>query len=131
MANYTEHYNLVLPEADDVYDAEDYNENFNTIDMALLSLENQITTLANHMPSVVRSIHSFVMEFPANSTSTFSHEISVADPSRCVVLLDYLCDFTEGKANFRYTVSENAFVVTPGGYNTNKLTMQVQIIEFN
>ena len=124
MATYTENYNLILPEATDIYDAEEYNSNFKTLDAALASVAEQIETLSNTPASAIKSIQHIV-----TSEST-THEINPVDPSKCIVILERLKGSSNMFANVDYTLNTSTLetTITSPGY---LYTIGFWIIEFN
>jgi len=145
MATYTENYNMILPEAEDAYDVEDYNENFRAIDGAFSSLEDtleeissavsamesRIDALAEKPSSVIKSIQSFTLSKTITDANAVTHPIDPVDPTRCIVLMDYFYDKSSGQADISYTLTENSLVLGTNGTVNGPVTLRFQIVEFH
>ena len=136
MATYTENYNLILPEEDDFYNVEDFNENFrsmdtalSTVEAALESIDQKLDQMAGKSSSAVKSIQTIITTDFNTNNANLTESIQTVEPSRCIVIADKLMDSTGGSAKFSYTLSANNITVScsgPSGYGK----MMFQIVEF-
>lgn len=132
MATYTENYNLTLPEAEDIYNSEDYNTNFKTLDVVLASMENQIETLASTPSSVIKSIQHVTHKIPVD-TKESTCKISPVDPSKCIVVFERLEDSTTiAAAKIRYTLDESSISLSHDSRSSSyTIVVGFWIAEFN
>ena len=132
MAIYTENYNLILPEAEDIYNHKDYNTNFETLDAVLTSMENQIETFANTPSSVIKSIQYVTHKIPADAKES-SCKISPVDPSKCIAIFERLEDTTTvAAAKIRYSLGESSISLSHDSRSSSyTIVIGFWIIEFN
>lgn len=149
MATYTEHYNLTMPDEDDYYNVEDFNENFEMIDTLMAeneAISNEISDkigtpedgetifslLKNSSNSIIKSIQRILYTYSSSNPSA-SMEISEVIPSKCVVILERLHDSSNsGTAPVAYTLNATTLDISHGiGTLSNNLKLGFWIIEFN
>ena len=149
MATYTENYNLTMPEEDDRYNIEAFNENFETIDTLMAESESNITTvnekigtpieegqtifslLQNNTGSegltAIKSIQHFILgctNGQSSTTKTLSPSVVAAN---CIVLMQPL---TESSMISNYSLSNTGLTMShAAGMNSNH-KFDFWIIEF-
>lgn len=153
MANYTDTYNLTLPEEDDFFDIQVFNENFKTIDTILVENENvtvnidtkigsntdngtetvfgklnQIQAATAHSGSIVKSIQRVSFSISADGGSD-SKTINVVDPQKCIVLFHRLGDSTGRDAFISYSLTERNLSISSTSAANGNVTIEFQIIE--
>ncbi|MGN0134988.1 MAG: hypothetical protein ACI4AO_09715 [Anaerotignum sp.] len=148
MARYTENYDLLLPEEEDIYDVADYNENFEAIDA--LMAENEETareinrklgtpegeetvfSLLKGNSSIIKSIQRVTYSRP-NNTTAGSIGIREVNPEKCIVLFERYYDTANlGAAKLEYALTATAINVTHNSSSTNNsLIVGFWVIEFN
>ena len=148
MATYTENYNLTMPEESDYYNVEDYNENFETIDV--LMAENEKATaeinkkigtpdagetvfslLKNSNVSFIKSIQMVSASHGTSSEKETVLAIETVDPNRCIVIMDRMYDSTNLSVSVNYILTETTLTVKTGSSSVGSIKLQFQIIEFN
>lgn len=129
MATYTENYNLVLPETEDVFDVEDYNENFNSLDTALTTIEEKIDTLATTPSSIIKSIQHVTYSNTKN-VANGAVSINPVDVTKAVVIMEFL--YLNDGYPFSYTLEGTEISITHNDFtSTGALRLGFWIIEFN
>ncbi len=149
MATYTENYNLTMPEAEDYYNVEDFNENFETIDTLMAENESNITEvndkigtpteegqtifslLQNNTGSegltAIKSIQHFILGCTNGQNST----TKTLDPSvvsnNCIVLMQPL---TESDMINGYSLSNTALTMTHAAGMNSSNKFDFWVIEF-
>lgn len=149
MATYTEHYNLTMPENDDYYHVEDFNENFETIDSLMAETENGISEVNDkigttddsetgsvfgklnalqHVMGNGFSIIKSIQHFTTGANKTFN--IQTVDPDKCIVILERLETPTSRNTSATYKLSATTLETTfdSGNYGGS---VGFWIIEFN
>ena len=151
MATYTENYNLTMPEEEDYYDVEKFNENFETID-ALMAENEKATTeinekigtpengesifslLKNSDISLIKSIQK-VKYTIAKDTSSGSISINEVNPEKCIVIFERLNDSTSsGCIRLDYTLTATSINVSHHSYDYSTIRDNLfgfWVIEFN
>lgn len=120
MAHFTEHYDLIKPQAEDYYDVADFNENFDTIDAQMAQTAEEVEGVGTKVDdlrekvgtpaaggtvfsllegmaagagvSVVKSIQRISYYTSLNDSGKGEEKIKTVDPAKCVVLMDRLGD---------------------------------------
>ena len=147
MATYTENYNLTMPEEEDYYNVEDFNENFETIDT--LMAENEKATaeinekigtpengetifslLKNSNSSIIKSIQTVSVSHGTINAKETVVNINTVTPSKCIVLMDRMEDSTSFDVAVSYTLAESKLTVNTKASSSGVITLQFQIIEF-
>ncbi|MBQ2924788.1 MAG: hypothetical protein IJE57_04355 [Anaerotignum sp.] len=148
MSTYTENYNLIKPEAEDLYDINDFNENMDAIDTMMARQEDAMNEVSekigtpadsgsqtifgklnNSGGGCIKSIQRVEIILKTNGGSSTT-SINTVDPNKCLVFLDRLDDETGFDTEISYTLNSNSLVVsTKSGYSVN-IKLLFQIAEF-
>ena len=149
MATYTENYNLTMPEEDDYYNVETFNENFEAIDTLMAESETNISVVNEKIGTPVESGRTlFSLLESKNATGltaiksiqhytydlkgidTQSYPIETVDPTKCIVLFERLFDANDvPAAKAIYTLNADNITFTSLNYTKN-YTIGLWIIEF-
>ena len=154
MATYTENYNLTMPEEKDCYNVEDFNENFETIDVLMAETENGINEVnakigttndsetnsvfskLNDIQNAVRKDVNFIKSIQyvtytkPNSTDSGTIQINKINPEKCIVILERLHDASNITGKMVYSLNATSIDVSHNS-NANTLIVGFWIIEFN
>ena len=148
MATYTENYEMTLPEREDAFNVQDYNENFETIDT--LMAENETTVqevneklgtpdegetvfslLKNSGRSIVKSIQYKTCELSYTENS-ITISIETVDPAKCFVIFERLSDSSTNHSSIEYILVASALQVTGSfGSSSYRASYGFWVIEFN
>lgn len=126
MATYTENYNLIMPEENDFYNVENYNENFQMIDDVMATAENELSKLndkigtpddngnktvfglLNSGTSFIKSIQHIIRSTDDSNTVS----INTVDPSKCIVIMERLQFPNTKNSSVTYDLEASIFTST-------------------
>ncbi len=155
MANYTEHYNLAMPTAEDFYDVALLNENFDTIDGLLAETAAETQSVSEKIGSAaddaqtdtvfgrlnqiaqgstaaaftgIKSFQTAILSF-STSKGSASATINEVDPAKCIVLMDRIYDSSSMEANISYTLEATEVSASSSSSVNGSIKLQFQIIE--
>ena len=132
MSTYTENYGLTMPEENDYYDVEIYNENLDTLDKELASTTAEVETVSdkigspndigtdtvfgklNNGSSLVKSMQTIDTVIASSATDSPIPVVTPLDfsvePSKCLVIMTRLTNSASGILS--YTLNESDITAT-------------------
>ena len=129
MATYTNNYNLTMPEAEDFFKIQDFNENFEAIDTLMAENDSAVQEVNEKLGtpndgetvfSLLKSGGSFFKSIQhitlVEATEHIQGEtipIAPVDPAKCIVILERLADTsTVSASKVSYELSQDNIKVT-------------------
>ena len=150
LATFTENYNLIKPDEADYYDVADFNENMDTLDAAMATVETEIdgisekigtpasegdtlfSLLQNNQTaglSVIKSLQHHLYEVPTG-TKGGTISITEVDTTKCIVLFERLSNNTSSDIGVEYTLNATSIDLVHESTSTSGSLFGFWIIEF-
>ena len=151
MSTFTDNYTLIKPDEEDYYDVADFNENMDTLDAAMASVEeevagvsdkigtsadgetvfsalNNIQTAVGQGTSLVKSIQRTECDISTRNANT-TLNITPVDTSHSFVIMDQYSHISQ-TYTVRYTLNSDTLYVETSSDYTQTIKLGFWIIEF-
>ncbi len=129
MAAYSENYNLILPEADDYYDVDVFNQNFKTVDSIVASTGNETIVVATYDTKSQRKARADYVCTSTDACQVIQGVIDSMSAGDELLLLDgtyYIRSETDGKG---IVVDKAIKIVGRGIANTKIIQAEMGEVE--
>jgi len=147
MATFTENYNLIKPDGEDYYDVADFNENMDTLDAVVASVETAAAEVNEKIGTPAASGQTLFSLLAQGSGITFASlfksvqrvtiaspsttvSISTVDPAKCLVFVERLYNNSSVLSYYDFKLEASQITMTEMSGGNKDCRLAFTIIEF-